>query len=283
MTAGRYLGLVKFEHTLFAMPFALMSLLTATDGRPRLDTLLWVLVAMVGARSAAMAFNRLADRHLDARNPRTADRHIPAGRVSPRGAAVFTVVAAAVLVFAASRLNTLCFALSPVALLVVLGYSYTKRFTRWAHLVLGLGLAVAPVGAWLAATGAFAPYPLWLAAAVVLWVGGFDVIYSCQDVDFDRREGLHSLPVALGVDGALRVARALHVLSVTALAAAFLSTPVTGPAGWAGVAVMAALLIQEHRLVRGGDLSRIDKAFFVINSWIGAAVLACVLIDLYLL
>jgi 4-hydroxybenzoate polyprenyltransferase len=280
--AGRYLGLVKFEHTLFAMPFALMSLLVATQGRPDPHILLWVVVAMVGARSAAMAFNRLADRHLDAHNPRTSARHIPAGEVTPRGATVFTLVAAAVLVFAASRLNTLCFALSPVALLVVLGYSYTKRITRWAHLVLGLGLAVAPVGAWLAATGSFATFPLWLAAAVMVWVGGFDVIYACQDIDFDRHEGLHSVPVAFGVTGALRTARILHVLSVACLAMAFLSTPVLGPASMAGVVVMAVLLIQEHRLVRGGDLSRIDKAFFVINSWIGAAVLGCVLIDLYL-
>ncbi len=282
MTAGRYLGLVKFEHTLFAMPFAMMSLLVATNGRPGLDTLLWVVVAMVGARSAAMAFNRLVDRHHDARNPRTAERHIPAGEVSLRGAAVFTLIAAAILVFAASRLNTLCLALSPVALLVVLGYSYTKRFTRWAHLALGLGLAVAPVGAWLAATGSFAAFPLWLAGAVMFWVGGFDVIYSCQDVDFDRREGLHSLPVAVGVAGALRAARALHGLSVVCLAAAFVGSPVLGAASLVGVAVMALLLIQEHRLVCGGDLSRIDKAFFVINSWIGAAVLCCVLIDLYL-
>jgi len=263
--AGRYLGLVKFEHTLFAMPFALMSLLVATQGWPSLHTLLWVVVAMVGARSAAMAFNRLVDRHFDARNPRTSARHIPMGEVSPRGAAGFTLLAAAVLVFAASRLNTLCFALSPVALLVVLGYSYTKRLTRWAHLVLGLGLAVAPVGAWLAATGSFAAFPL-----------------SCQDIEFDRREELHSVPATFGVRGALRTARVLHVLSVACLAMALTSTSVLGPVSLAGVVVMAILLIQEHRLVRDDDLSRIDKAFFVINSWIGAAVLGCVLIDLYL-
>jgi len=280
--AGRYLGLVKFEHTLFAMPFALMSLLVATQGWPSLHTLLWVVVAMVGARSAAMAFNRLVDRHFDARNPRTSARHIPIGEVSPRGAAGFTLLAAAALVFAASRLNTLCFALSPVALLVVLGYSYTKRLTRWAHLVLGLGLAVAPVGAWLAATGSFAAFPLWLAAAVMVWVGGFDVIYACQDIEFDRREELHSVPATFGVRGALRTARVLHVLSVACLAMALTSTSVLGPVSLAGVVVMAILLIQEHRLVRDDDLSRIDKAFFVINSWIGAAVLGCVLIDLYL-
>ncbi len=283
MNLGRYFGLVKFEHTLFALPFALISLLVATDGRPRPHTLLWVVVAMVGARSAAMAFNRLADRRLDALNPRTADRHLPAGTITPLGAALFTLVSAALLVLAAWRLNPLCLVLSPLALVVVLGYSYTKRFTRWAHLALGLGLAVAPVGAWLAATGAFAPFPLWLAAAVLLWVAGFDVIYACQDVDFDRDAGLHSLPVAYGTTSALRIARGLHVGAVAALAVALWIGPGLGPAALAGVAAMAALLVWEHRLVRGGDLSRIDRAFFEINSWVGAVVLAFVLLDLYLL
>lgn len=278
---GRYLGLVKFEHTLFALPFALMSLLIATGGRPPLRVLGWVLVAMVGARSAAMAFNRLVDRRIDARNPRTADRHLPAGQVSVAGVALFIAGSAALLVLAAWRLNPLCFALSPVALGVVLFYSLTKRFTSWSHLFLGLGLGVAPVGAWLAATGAFAPTPLWLCLAVLLWVGGFDTIYGCQDAAFDRRAGLNSLAVRFGVDGALRIARGLHVGAVAALAVAFVAAPGLGTVSLLGVAAMAGLLVWEHRIVQGGDLGRIDLAFFRINSWIGVVLLGFVVLDLW--
>ncbi len=280
---ARYCELVKFEHTLFALPFALISLLVATAGRPPARMLLWVLAAMVAARSAAMAFNRLADREYDRRNPRTASRHLPAGRVSTRGAALFTLGAAALFVFAASRLNALCFALSPIALGVVLLYSYAKRFTELSHLWLGLALAIAPVGAWLAATGALAAFPLWTAAGVALWVTGFDIIYGCQDVDFDRREGLRSLAARLGVRRALRLARAAHALAVVALALAFAGGPRLGPAALAGVAVAAALLVLEHRLVRGGDLTRLDAAFFAVNSWIGVVLLAAVALDLWLI
>ena len=279
---GRYLGLVKFEHTLFALPFALISLLIATGGRPAPSTLLWVIVAMVGARSAAMAFNRLADRELDARNPRTVDRHLPVGSVSAAGAAVVTAIGAALLAFAAWRLNPLCFALSPAALVVVLGYTYTKRFTHWSHLVLGLGLGIAPVGAWLAATGAFAPFPLWLAAGVMLWVGGFDAIYGCQDVEFDRRERLHSLAVRFGVGGALVVAKVMHLLAVLCLSAAFGREPSLGLIARLGLVLMILLLVWEHRLVRGGDLTYIDRAFFTINSWIGILLLTFVAADIYL-
>ncbi|MHB8079122.1 MAG: UbiA-like polyprenyltransferase [Candidatus Krumholzibacteriia bacterium] len=280
---GRYLGLVKFEHTLFALPFALIGLLVATDGRPPGRVLLWVVVAMVGARSAAMAFNRLVDREYDRRNPRTADRHLPAGAMQPREAALFTVLAAAVFVLAAGRLNPLCLALSPVALGVILLYSYTKRFTEASHLVLGLSLAIAPVGAWLAATGRFAPFPLWTAAGVLCWVAGFDTIYACQDVDFDRRAGLRSLAARFGVRRALLAARGLHVAAVVCLAVAVTRAPELGAAARAGVAVMAALLVVEHRLVRGGDLAHIDRAFFTLNSWIGVVLLAAVALDLYLL
>ncbi len=279
---SRYMGLVKFEHTIFAMPFALMSLLVATGGRPEPVTLLWVVVAMVGARSAAMAFNRIADRHIDAHNPRTSDRHIPAGEVSLVGAVVFTVIASALLVFAARQLNPLCFALSPVALAVVLFYSLTKRFTAWSHLFLGIALSVAPVGAWLAATGSFDAFPLLVALGVALWVGGFDAIYGCQDADFDRGVGLHSLAVRYGTDGALRIARLLHVAAVASLAWAFRIGPGLGPVSLLGVAAMAGLLVWEHRIVRGGDLSRIDVAFFTINSWIGMLLLGFVLADVYL-
>ncbi|MBK8167550.1 MAG: UbiA family prenyltransferase [bacterium] len=278
----RYLSFVKFEHTIFALPFALISLLVASDGRPRPSTLLWVLVAMVGARSAAMAFNRLADRAIDADNPRTADRHLPAGTIPVAGAVVFTLAAAALLVIAAWRLNPLCLKLSPVALLVTLGYSYTKRFTALSHLVLGLGLGIAPVGAWLAATGAFAPFPLWLAAAVMFWVAGFDTIYACQDVDYDRRVGLHSLASRLGTPRALVLSRVFHVLAIACMAAAFRRAEALGPVSLLGVGVMAALLAWEQSLVRGGDLRRLNRAFFEINSWVGMALLAVVLVDLYL-
>jgi len=304
---GRYLGLVKFEHTLFALPFALLSLLVAAAGRPPRRVLLLVLVAMVAARSAAMAFNRLVDRRLDAANPRTDDRHLPAGLVSAGGAGLLVLVASCLLVLAAwmlnplcfvlspvallivlgysytKRLNPLCFVLSPVALLIVLGYSYTKRFTPYSHLVLGLGLAVAPVGAWLAVTGQLAPFPLWLAAGVMFWVAGFDTIYACQDVDFDREHGLHSLAARFGVPRALRLSRLFHLLAVSCLAIAFARSDVLGPVALLGVVVMVGLLIWEQWLVRGGDLRRIQRAFFEINSWIGVVLLVAVLIDLYLL
>ena len=282
-----YFGLVKFEHTVFALPFALMSLLVATGGRPSRRVLLGVLAAMVGARSAAMAFNRLVDRDYDARNPRTADRHLPAGRIGVAGAAAFTLASAAVFVLAARSLNPLCFALAPAALAVVLGYSYAKRFTPWSHLVLGLGLGIAPTGAWLAAAGRFAAFPLWMSAGVMLWVAGFDAIYGCQDVEVDRREGLRSLAVRHGVPGALAIAKGLHLLAVLCLAIAFRSAPafgVTADLGLVarlGLAAMAALLIWEHRLVRGGDLRHIDRAFFTINSWIGMLLLAFVALDVY--
>jgi len=279
---GRYLGLVKFEHTIFAMPFALTGLLVAAAGRPDPRVLIWVVAAMVGARSAAMAFNRILDRRIDALNPRTADRHLPAGSVSLTGAVIFTAAASALLVLAASRLNGLCFALSPVALAAVFFYSFTKRFTAWSHLFLGLGLAVAPVGAWLAVTGEFAPFPLLVAAGVLLWVAGFDAIYGCQDVEFDRAEGLHSLAVSFGVEGALRLARIFHLIAVIAIAAALLVGPGLGAASFAGLVAMCVLLVLEHRLVLGGDLRRIDVAFFTMNSWSGMAVLAGVLVDLYL-
>ena len=279
---ARYLALIKFEHTIFALPFALISLLVASEGRPAWHVLFWVLVAMVSARSAAMSFNRVADWKIDAANPRTADRHIPAGAISVAGAWMFVVLSALLLVLAAWMLNPLCFRLSPVALAVVLGYSYMKRFSPLAHLVLGLGLAIAPVGAWLAVTGQFAAFPLWLAASVMFWVAGFDTIYGCQDVDFDRQTGLHSLASRLGVDRALMVSRVFHVLSIAFMAGAVRSGPGLGLVSLGGVVIMTGLLAWEQAIVRGGDMRRIDKAFFEINSWIGMVILAAVVVDIYL-
>ncbi len=280
--AVRYLSLIKFEHTIFALPFALMSLLVASDGKPDLPTLCWVIVAMVGARSAAMAFNRLVDWKIDAANPRTADRHIPAGAVSVAGAWFFVALSAGILVVAARMLNPLCFYLSPVALLVVLGYSYMKRFSPLAHLVLGLGLGIAPVGAWLAVTGEFAAFPLWLSGAVMFWVAGFDTIYACQDAEYDRQAGLHSLASQLGVPRALVLSRVFHVLAIGLMAGAFRRAEMLGLISLLGVLIMAGLLAWEQSLVRGGDLRRIDKAFFQINSWVGMVLLAVVAADLYL-
>ncbi len=275
------LRMIKWEHTVFALPFALVSLLVASDGVPDWSTLGWILVAMVGARSTAMAFNRLVDARIDAANPRTATREIPSGALSRTAVLVFTLATAGLFVFAAFMLNPLCFALSPVALLIVWFYSLTKRFTALSHLFLGLALGVAPIGAWLAVQGEFAAFPLILALAVLCWVAGFDVLYACQDVDFDRRTGLHSIPAAIGPRNARWIARGLHGLAVAAWAWAFVSVDL-GAVALAGVVVTAALLGYEHWLVRGDDLSRIDRAFFEVNSWIGMVLLGSTLLELYL-
>ncbi len=277
-----YVNFVKLPHTLFALPFALVGVVLASYERPiRVGQIVWVVVAFTAARFAAMGFNRIADRQIDALNPRTARRELPAGMLGV-GEATASVVAAAVLfVLAAWRLNALCFALSPVALAWVLAYSYTKRFTRWSHLVLGLGLAIAPVGGYLAITGRWSD-PWWmlcaLAVAVATWVAGFDILYALQDVAFDRANALHSVPVAFGEAGALGVARALHATTVLALGL----VGVAAGAGWlyaAGVAVAAGLLLYEHSLVRVDDLSRLDAAFFTMNGIISIAFFGFVLAE----
>jgi 4-hydroxybenzoate polyprenyltransferase len=268
-----YGRMIRFEHSVFALPFALASFAIASEGRLPWRVLLWIVVAMVGARSAAMGFNRLADHRLDALNPRTAGRELPRGVLSRAQVWAFVVLSAAALVLAAAMLNPLCLALSPVALLIVFGYSYTKRFTPLSHVALGLGLAVAPVGAWLAVRGEFALAPVALALAVVCWVAGFDVIYACQDVDFDRAQGLHSLPARLGIARALTVARGLHLLAVLLLLSLWWLAPLH-PVYLLGVAAVAVLFVYEHSLVRPGDLSRVDAAFFTVNGWISVGYLA---------
>jgi len=263
-----YGRMIRFSHSVFALPFALASLaLAAREGGVTAGQAAWIVVAMVAARSAAMGFNRLADHGLDARNPRTASRELPRGVLSRGEVWLFVAVSAAVFVLAAAMLNPLCLALSPVALAIVLGYSYTKRFTALSQLVLGLSLAVAPVGAWLAVRGRFDAAPLALAVAVVLWVAGFDTIYACQDAEFDRREGLHSIPARLGVARALLVARALHVGAIAALLALYALVPLH-PLYLGGVAAVAALLAWEHTLVRPDDLSQAMRAFN-LNGWVG--------------
>jgi 4-hydroxybenzoate polyprenyltransferase len=262
-----YGRMIRFSHSAFALPFALTSaVLAAREGGVTVRQLVWIVVAMVAARSAAMGFNRLADHAIDARNPRTAGRELPKGVLSRGEAWVFVAISTAAFELAAALLNRLCLALSPVALLIVFGYSYTKRFTAASQLVLGLSLAVAPVGAWLAIRGRFEAVPLVLGAAVVLWVAGFDTIYACQDADFDRREGLHSIPARLGVPRALVLARALHVGAILMLIALYRVAPLH-PLYLAGVAVVAGLLAWEHTLVRADDLSRVMQAFN-LNGWV---------------
>jgi len=268
---------VKFSHSLFALPFALSgATLAAAESGIGAWQILWIVVAMFGARNAAMGFNRLADQEYDARNPRTAGRELPSGLLSRRAVWVLTILLSALFVFACFRLNPLCGRLSPVALIIVLGYSYTKRFTWASHLVLGLALGLAPVGGWVGVAGSFSSVAWLLGAGVLTWVAGFDVVYACQDVDFDRREGLHSIPARLGVGPALHVARALHAAALAALAAVGVAADLH-PVYWAGWATVAALLVWEHRLVRTDDLSRLGVAFFNMNAVISAVYLATVL------
>jgi len=280
-----YLELVRFSHTLFALPFALMGAVLAAwgpsglEGRPR--DWLGVLLCMAAARSAAMAFNRLVDRDVDARNPRTAMRHIPRGALSPAAVAVFTVACSAA--FVASTLlflpNPWPLRLSVPVLLWLLGYSYTKRFTSLAHFWLGASLSLSPIAAWIALRGDLAWPPVWLGLAVFWWVSGFDLIYACQDAEYDRSVGLNSVPARLGVAGALRLAAACHAVMVAALVGLGVSYPM-GTVYYAGVAAATLLLVYEHSLVRPDDLDRVNTAFFHVNVIISVGLLAATLIDL---
>jgi 4-hydroxybenzoate polyprenyltransferase len=270
-----FLEMVRFSHTVFALPFALAGLLVGSGGWPEPRVLGWVLAAMVGARTAAMAFNRLADAALDARNPRTAGRAIPAGLLSRGAVAAATVLAAALFVVAAWRLNPLCLSLAAPTLVVLLGYSLTKRFTSLCHFALGLALGIAPLGAYLGATGAFDAG--WRAAAtlggaVLLWVAGFDILYACQDVDADRAADLHSVPARLGIARALRVAAALHALAFVALAAYGVLADL-GACFAAALVLSGGLLAWQHRLVRPDDLARVNTAFFHANAAVSLLVL----------
>ncbi len=265
------LEMIKFEHSVFAMPFALVGALLAAraGGRtwPTGMQILWIVVAMVGARSAAMTMNRIADLHYDRLNPRTQSRPLVTGQLSLSFAWVFTLISSAVLVLAASQLNRLALELSPLALVVLFFYSYTKRFTTWSHLVLGFCLGMSPAAAWIAIRGSLDWRMLILCAAVTLWVGGFDVLYACQDIEFDTRVGLYSIPRRFGIVAALAIARGMHVLMVALLAWLAWSFQLTWPA-WAGIAVVAALLAYEHSLVKPNDLSKINAAFFTVNGYI---------------
>jgi 4-hydroxybenzoate polyprenyltransferase len=265
------LEMIKFEHSVFALPFALTGALLAARATahswPALRQILWIIVAMIGARSAAMTVNRIADLRYDRENPRTASRALATGALSVSFAWGFTIVAAGLLVIAAWQLNPLALKLSPAALAILFFYSYTKRFTSWSHLVLGFCLGISPAAAWIAITGTLDWRMLILCAAVTLWVGGFDVLYGCQDVEFDRRAGLHSIPKRFGIARALLMARGMHAVMVMLLAWLAASFALPWPA-WAGIAVVAALLAYEHSLVKPDDLSRMNAAFFAVNGYI---------------
>jgi 4-hydroxybenzoate polyprenyltransferase len=275
-----YGSFVRFSHSVFALPFALAgALLAAQHGPVTRGSVGWILVAMVAARSAAMGFNRLVDARMDALNPRTSMRELPRGAMTSREATAFVVAASAAFVFAASRLNAICFALSPVALAIVFWYSLAKRYTTWTQLFLGLALAVAPVGGWLAAGGRGGWEPWLLAVAIGAWVGGFDVLYACQDLDFDRAHGLRSIPVRFGVAASLAISRSMHGVAVVCLLALALVAPL-GPVYLAGVAVVAAMLIYEQSLVRADDLSQVKRAFD-LNGYVGILYLLVLVIALY--
>ena len=275
-----YLSLVRFSHSVFALPFALAgALLAARQATITWAKVAWILVAMVAARSAAMAFNRLVDARLDALNPRTASREIPRGAMSVREAAVFVLFSAVLFVFAASRLNSLCLMLSPVALAIVFWYSLAKRYTTWTQLFLGLAMAVAPVGGWLAVGGRGGWDPWLLGLAICAWVGGFDVLYACQDIDFDRAHGLRSVPARFGVPAALMISRVMHVVAVVCLVALAWVTPLPS-FYYAGVACVALLLVYEQSLVRADDLSQVKRAFD-LNGYVGILYLLILAVSIY--
>jgi 4-hydroxybenzoate polyprenyltransferase len=275
------LEMIKWEHSIFALPFALTAVLLAANGLPGWRTVVWVLVAMVAARSCAMAFNRWADADLDAANPRTSTRAIPAGLLSRQFVLGFTILMALIFVAAASQLNRLTLYLSPVVLVVLLSYSYMKRITRWSHLVLGLALGLAPSAAWIAVRGSLDWRIVVLTAAVTLWAGGFDVLYACQDYEHDRAVGLHSLPRAIGIPSAFLVARLMH-LTMLGLLIWFGLLFHFAALGWAGIGAVAALLAYEHSIVSPGDLRRLNAAFFTMNGVIATVFFAFVAADLWL-
>jgi len=275
------LRMIKFSHTIFALPFALMGAVLAARGLPSGHVLFWILMAMIGARTLAMTFNRLVDRKIDAENPRTADREIPRGVVTLPQSVWMIIGSLLLFEFACDRLNPLCLMLSPAALLVILGYSFTKRFTPYSHLILGLSLAIAPIGAWIAVRGSLEFPVLLLGLAVFFWVAGFDILYAIQDIDFDRKAGLYSIPVRVGIGPSLVIARIFHLLTVLLLG---VELPLLSLGGYyfAGLTIVGGLLLYEHAIVRKDDLSRLNMAFFKMNGYISVTIFAFTLLDLWL-
>jgi 4-hydroxybenzoate polyprenyltransferase len=275
-TLRQFLDAIKFEHTVFALPFAYIAMVLAANGWPGGSVLVWVTLAMVGGRTLAMSVNRLADRALDAENPRTAGRHLPTGRLRPIQVGVAAAASAALLFVAAWMLNPLCLALSPLAAVFLIGYSYTKRFTWWSHWILGFTDGIAAAGGWIAVRATFDPpiFVLWFALTV--WIAGFDLIYACQDVEFDRAAGLHSVPARFGIAAALHTAKLCHALTVLAFAGLGWMTGL-GALYWVGVLVVAGLFVYEHSLVSPSDLSRLDVAFFNVNGYVAVILFVAVL------
>jgi 4-hydroxybenzoate polyprenyltransferase len=267
------LAMIKFEHTLFALPFAFLGAILAANGLPTWRQILWITVAMVGARSAAMTFNRIVDRDIDAQNPRTANRELPSGKLSVGFAWAFLYVSIGVFLLASYSLNWLTFALSPVALIFVLGYSYAKRFTAFAHIFLGIALAISPSAAWIAVRGNISDeVPILLSVMVLMWTSGFDVLYACQDFEFDRKAGLRSIPARFGIKNSLWIARLFHFQAFIVLALLYFVTGL----GWlalAGVILVGGLLIYQHTLVKANDLSRMNAAFFTTNAFVSVILL----------
>ena len=267
------LAMIKFEHTLFALPFAFLGAILAANGFPTWRQMLWITVAMVGARSAAMTFNRIVDRDIDAANPRTANRELPSGKLSVGFAWVFLYVSIGVFLLASYSLNWLTFALSPIALVFVLGYSYAKRFTSFAHLLLGLALAISPSAAWIAVRGDLIDeVPILLSLFVLIWTAGFDVLYACQDFEYDRRHGLRSIPARFGIKNALWIARLFHFQAFIVLLLLWLATGLTWLA-LGGVVAIGALFFYQHTLVKANDLSRMNAAFFTTNAFVSVILL----------
>jgi 4-hydroxybenzoate polyprenyltransferase len=275
------LEMIKFEHTIFALPFAFTGALLALDGLPSLEQVVWIIAAMVGARSAAMGFNRWADRHIDAENPRTKTRALPLGLVTPMQVLAFIIVSSAVLVLAAYMLNPLSLALAPVALAIVFFYSYTKRFTFLSHAFLGLAISGAPMGAWIAVTGRFEFPALVLGVAVLFWLVGFDILYALQDLEFDRRSGLHSVPQRFGIRTSLLISRTAHLVTMLCLFWIYVLLPV-GLVYLLGVLAAMGLIIYEHSLVREDDLSKLNMAFFNMNGYISVTIFIFTLLDVLL-
>ena len=264
--------MIKFEHTLFALPFAFLGAIMAANGLPTWRQLLWITVAMVGARSAAMTFNRIADREIDALNPRTANRELPTGKLTVGFAWFFMYVSIGVFLLASYSLNWVTFALSPVALFFVLGYSYAKRYTAYAHLLLGLALAISPSAAWIAVRGDLTEVPILLSLFVLMWTAGFDVLYACQDQEFDRKAGLHSIPARYGIKQALWIARLFHAQAFFVLIVLYLMIGLSWYA-FAGVFAVGLLLFYQHTLLKPNDLSRINAAFFTTNAFVSVILL----------
>ncbi|MEW6410172.1 MAG: UbiA-like polyprenyltransferase [Nitrospirota bacterium] len=274
-----YLEMIKFPHTVFALPFAFMGAVLAARGIPDWDKILWITIAMVGARSSAMGFNRLTDRHIDAMNPRTSKRALPMGLVTPREVILFITFFSFIFIYATYRLNPLAFSLSPVALVIVFFYSYTKRLTWMSHIFLGIALSLAPAGAWIAVRGAIDMPAIILGIAVVFWLVGFDILYALQDIDFDRKAGIHSIPQLIGIKKSLLASRFAHIATATFL---FFLYPLMdlGVIYLSGVLIVVALLIYEHSLVKEDDLSRLDVAFFNMNGYISITAFVFTLIDI---